>query len=278
MTNELTINTYIADANFVDLMGFKLLQGRNFNANLASDTSSVILNEAAVRVLNLSSNPIGTILNKSQKVIGVVSDFHWESLRNDIAPLAIVMPDEKKSTYSTYQLALKVNSDAVAEVLAMAEREWKERVADEPFTYHFMDENFGAIVEKEQVMAKAIGFFTVLAMVISCLGLFGLSAYITDQRTKEIGIRKVLGATMPGIVIMLNKQFTWLVLVAMFIAIPASYYVADWWLSGFAYRTSINPIIFVFGGVVALFISYLTVAFHSIRAAHTNPAETLKCE
>jgi putative ABC transport system permease protein len=278
MPNDLTINTYMGDANFVDLMGFRILDGRNFDANLASDTASVILNEAAVRALNIGGNPVGTIVNKTQKVIGVVSDFHWESLRNDIAPLAIVMPDEKKSTYSSYQLALKVKSNSISEVLSLAEREWKQRVPDETFTYHFMDENFGAIVKKEEVMAKAIGFFTALAIVISCLGLFGLSAYITDQRTKEIGIRKVLGATMPGIVIMLNKQFTLLIIIAMFIAIPASYYAADWWLSGFAYRTTINPVIFIFGGVVALLISYLTVAFHSVKAAHTNPAETLKCE
>jgi putative ABC transport system permease protein len=278
MTNDLTINTYIADANFVDLMGFKILQGRNFNADLTSDTASVILNEAAVRALNLGENPIGTVVNKTQKIIGVVADFHWESLRNNIAPMAIVMPDEKKSTYASYQLSVTIKSNAATEVISMMEGEWKERVPDEPFAYHFMDENFGAIVKKEQVMAKAIGFFTVLAIVISCLGLFGLSAYITDQRTKEIGIRKVLGATMPGIVIMLNKQFTLLVIIAMFIAIPASYYVADWWLSGFAYRTTINPVIFIFGGVVALIISYLTVAFHSVKAAQTNPVETLKCE
>ncbi len=280
MENNLTINTYLADASYIDVMGFKILQGRNFNADLASDTASIILNEAAVKALNLDKDPIGAVINKTQKVIGVVSNFHWESLRNEIAPLAIVLPDERKSTYSAYQLALKLKlkSNAVADVLKTAEAKWKQNLSDEPFKYHFLDENFGQIVKKEQVLAKAIGFFTMLAVIISCLGLFGLSAYITDQRTKEIGIRKVLGATMYSIVIMLNRQFTILIIVAMMIAIPGAYYAADWWLSGFAYRTDINPLILISGGIIALVITYLTVAFHSIKASRTNPAETLKCE
>ena len=160
----------------------------------------------------------------------------------------------------------------------MAEGHWKSQVTGERFEYHFVDDNFGKLLAKEAVLGKAIMFFTVLAILISCLGLFGLAAYTTAQRTKEISIRKVLGATITNIVVMLNKQFTWLVLVSTVIAVPVSYFVSQQWLSGFAYRTELNVWIFTTGSVAGLVISYATVAFHSIKASKTNPSEILKSE
>jgi putative ABC transport system permease protein len=277
MENSITINTYFGDHEYIDVMGLKLLEGRNFNKDLASDTSSVILNESAVRVLNLRK-PIGAVVSQNMKVIGVVSDFHWESLRNEIAPLAIIPQQGSSTNVRYFQLALQVRSSAVSSLLKTAEKRWKELVPDEPFKYHFLDENFGALLKKEEVLGKAIGFFTVLAILISCLGLFGLAAYTTEQRTKEIGIRKVLGASVTNIVMMLNKQFTLLVLISMLIAIPVSYYAAEQWLAGFAYRTDLSVWLFLGGGITGLMISYCTVAFQSIKASRTNPAETLKCE
>jgi putative ABC transport system permease protein len=277
MENPLTINTYFGDHQYIDVMGLKLLEGRNFNKDLASDTSSVILNESAVRALNLSE-PIGARVSQDMKVIGVVSDFHWESLRNEIAPLAIIPQQGSSTNVRYFQLALQVRSSSVSSLLKTAEKRWKELVPDEPFQYHFLDDNFGALLKKEEVLGKAIGFFTVLAILISCLGLFGLAAYTTEQRTKEIGIRKVLGASVTNIVMMLNKQFTLLVLISMLIAIPVSYYAADQWLAGFAYRTDLSVWLFLGGGITGLMISYGTVAFQSIKASKTNPAEILKCE
>jgi putative ABC transport system permease protein len=177
-----------------------------------------------------------------------------------------------------HQLALKIKSTSASSVLKTAEARWKQLVPDESFRYHFMDENFGLLVKKEEVLARAIGFFTVLAILISCLGLFGLSAYTTEQRTKEMGIRKVLGASVSNIVLLLTKQFTKLVIVSLLVAIPFSYYAAEQWLSGFAYRTSLSFWIFAVGGLLGLCISCVTVAFHSIKASQTNPSETLKCE
>jgi putative ABC transport system permease protein len=277
MSNELTINTYFGDHDYVKVMGYKLISGRDFDKDLASDTASVILNEAAVSALNLGDDAIGKVLNKELKVIGVVNDFHWESLRNTIAPTAIKLQTEKTKGIFFAQLALKLRSGDASALLQYAETEWKQ-VADDPFEYHFMDENFGEMLQKEEVLGKAIGFFTLLAILISCLGLFGLAAYTTEQRTKEIGIRKVLGASVRNIVLMLNKQFSLLVVVSMFIAIPISYYAAQQWLLGFAYHVDLTVWIFLGGGLVGLLISFGTVAFHSIKASKTNPAETLKCE
>jgi putative ABC transport system permease protein len=278
MENALTINTYFGDEDYLDVMGYRLIAGRNFDADLASDTSSVIINEAAVRALDLDENPIGAIVNENQKIIGVVKDFHWESLRNEIGPTAIVLQSERSRNVSYSQLALKFNSPNPLAILKQAEAKWKELLPADPMTFHFLDENFGAVVEKEHVLGKAIGFFTILAILISCLGLFGLAAYTTEQRTKEIGIRKVLGASVSNIVLLLNKQFTLLVMIAIAIAIPVSYYAASEWLSEFAYRIDLSVWLFLGGSLIGLTISYLTVAFHSFRASKTNPAETLKWE
>ena len=209
-----------------------MLKGRNFNKDLASDSSSVILNESAVKALGLEE-PIGAKLNDNLTVIGVVHDFHWESLRNPIAPAAIQLGK------NYYQLGFRLSGDNTQAFIKAMETRWKQLVPDEPIQYHFLDDNFGELLTKEKIFGKAIGFFTGLAIFISCLGLYGLSAFTAEQRTKEIGIRKVLGATTTAIVIMLNKKFTRLVIIAMCIAVPTSVYLMVQWLQGFAYRAEL---------------------------------------
>lgn len=276
LNEPLTINTYFGDDAFVGLMGFRLLSGRDFNKDLASDTASVILNESAVRALGLK-DPIGVEVNKGFRVIGVVSDFHWESLRSEIQPIAIQYRGERMPNLPYHQLAVHFNQNPT-ELLKKAEARWKQIVPDEPFTYHYMNENFGKILKKESVLAKAITFFTGLAIFISCLGLFGLSAYTTETRTKEIGIRKVLGSSASGIVIMLTKQFTKLILISIFIAGPLVMWAAEQWLQGFAYRTTLPLWIYLLGGMAGLLISCCTVLFHTLRASKSNPVDTLKYE
>ncbi len=233
MEKAITINTYWGDADYVSLMGYRLLKGRTFSKDLVSDTSGIILNETAVRALGLGDQPVGAVVNKTQRVIGVVSDFHWESLRNSIAPTAIILSKEK------WQIGFRLNH-SIPGFLKKAEARWNELVPDEPFRYHFVDENFGQLLQKEKVFGKAITFFTFLAIFISCLGLYGLAAYTAEQRTKEIGIRKVLGATAANIVLLLNKDFTRLVLLSIVIAIPAAVFIVSLWLEGFAYKTPVE--------------------------------------
>ena len=271
MEKAVTINTYWGDADYVSLMGYRLLKGRTFSKDLASDTSGIILNETAVRVLGLGDQPVGAVVNKTQRVIGVVTDFHWESLRNSIAPTAIILSKEK------WQIGFRLNH-SIPGFLKKAEARWNELVPDEPFRYHFVDENFGELLQKEKVFGKAITFFTFLAIFISCLGLYGLAAYTAEQRTKEIGIRKVLGATAANIVLLLNKNFTRLVLLSIVIAIPTAIFIVSLWLEGFAYRTPVEIWAFAVSILTAMIIAWTTVSYHSLKAALINPAETIKYE
>lgn len=272
MQNPITINTYFGDADYLQVLGMRLVKGRGFDKNLASDSLGVILNEAAVKALDLGDEPIGAVVNEKQKIIGVVSNFHWESLRTTIAPLAIVLSKEKA------QLGFKMEAGAIPAFLKVAEARWKQLAPDESFQYHFLDDNFGEMLQKEAVFGKTINFFTLLAIFISCLGLYGLSAYTAEQRTKEIGIRKVLGASASNIVVMLNRKFTALVLIAVVISVPLAFYAAQQWLQGFAYKVEVSPIVYVLSVVAVFTIAWLTVSYHSIRATNVNPADTLKYE
>ena len=271
MQDAITVSTYFGDHEFVDLMGFHIVKGRGFNKELASDSAGVMLNESAVKALGLE-DPIGAEVNKGQRVIGVVSNFHWESLRNTIAPVAIMLGN------NYYQMGFRINGANAHEFLQKAETRWNKLLPNEPMKFHFLDANFGELLEKEKMFGKAIGFFTALAIFISCLGLYGLSAYTAEQRTKEIGIRKVLGASASNILAMLNKKFAMLVFIAIFIATPVSYYVMTKWIEGFAYRVELQLWIFLSSIALALVIALATVSYHSLKAALINPADTLKYE
>jgi putative ABC transport system permease protein len=273
MPEAMSMNTYLGDANFIDVMGIRLLRGRNFNKDLASDTAAIILNESAVAALGLPEDPIGAVINKTGKVVGVVSDFHWESLHNNIGPTAII---SRKRNLN--EISFKLEQGQVRNFMATAEKKWKELVPNEPFMYHFVDGNFADLLEKDKVFGKAINFFTLLAIFISCLGLYGLSAYTAEQRTREIGIRKVLGATSSEIVLMLNRKFTMLVTVAIVVSIPLATWLISQWLDGFAYKISPGAGVFVLSVAIALFTAWLTVSFHSVRASWVNPSEALKYE
>lgn len=272
MENDLAINTYLGDSDYLDVMNYRLIKGSTFTKGLKSDSTSVILNESAVKTLGLGDNPIGVEVNKGQYVIGVVQNFHWESLRNSIAPVAIMLKP------TGYQLAVKLNSGNATAFIEAAKQTWTKLHPENPMVYHFMDENFGKLFKKEQVFGKAIGFFTVLAIIISCLGLYGLAAFTAEQRTKEIGIRKVLGATSSAIVWMLSMKFTRLVVLAIFISVPAAIYIMQYWLESFAYRTELQVWIFGVAVLLALVLAGLTVSYHSFKAALINPSETLKHE
>lgn len=270
MEMPISMNTYYGDASFVDLMEFKLAEGRGFDRDMASDSTALLLNEAAVKVMGLEK-PLGAIIGETYHVVGVIKDFHWESLRNSIAPIGIML--EK----NPYQLGFRLQGDE-QQFLKTAEAAWKEMVPDEAFSYHFLDSNFGEMMKSEQVLSKAIAIFALLAVFISCLGLYGLSAFTADQRTKEIGIRKVLGASATSIVRMLNRQYIILVVAAVVVAAPLSIWAMSQWLDGFAYRVTIEPVWIIGTFLTALLIAILTVSYHSLKVARINPADTLKYE
>lgn len=272
MEHPMTINTYFGDESFIPLCGIKLIRGRNFSPDLASDTSAVILNEAAVKALDFPGDPIGAQINENQTIIGVVSDFHWESLRTTIQPVAFIY--SKQPT----EIGFKLESNAIPAFLKTAEEKWKQLVPDESFSYHFLDENFAELVKKEAVLGKAITLFTLLAIFISCLGLYGLSAHTAENRTKEIGIRKVLGATAQQIAGLLSKEFLILILAAFVIASPLAWYGATLWLEGFAYRTEIGIWMFALTALTAVVVAIFTLSYQTFSAANRNPVEALRSE
>lgn len=272
MTEPITLNTYPVDDQWIPLMGFELIAGRNFNHELASDTSAIIINEAAAKLFDLK-DPVGTALKHGGHVIGVVRNYHWQSLREEIGPSIFAMG---RNEYP--MLSIRINNAAAADVIKQATDKWSTLVTDEPFQYHFLDENFGKILEKEKLFGRAVGFFTSLAIIVSCLGLYGLSAYTTEQRNKEIGIRKVMGASAAQIIVLLNKRFAMLVAVSVVIATPLAAYLTMKWLEGFAYRVDVKGGLFAVAIVTAFFVAIATVSYHSIKASLTNPVDALKYE
>jgi len=270
MKDAITINTFFGDPGFVDLLGFHVVQGRALSQDIASDSSGLLLNEAAVKAFGLKE-PLGAVINKNQRVIGVVKDFHWESLRNSIAPVVIMLGKDY------YQMGFRL-AGGEQDFLKKAEATWNQFVPEEPMAYHFLDENFGQVIAKEKILGKAIGFFTMMAIFISCLGLYGISAFTAEQRTREIGIRKVLGATATEIVGMLNRKFALLVLWSILFAAPVSIWLMNRWLEEFAYRIAISSWLVLVTVSLAFLIAFLTVSYHSLKAAWINPADTLKYE
>lgn len=268
---------YYADYDHQEVMKFEMKEGRYFSRDFPSDSSAILLNEAAVKEFGFT-DPIGEeiIFNddnqkETLKVIGVYKDFNFESLKNKIRPLSI------RLTNDSYQLMIRYEGNP-AERVAAVEKLWKQLVPGQPFDYSFLDERFDELFRSEQRMGQLFTVFSCLAIFIACLGLFALAAFMAEQRTKEIGIRKVMGASTTGLTMMLSREFTRLVVIAFVPAALAAWFVVDSWLDGFAYRVDISPWIFIGSGAVATGIAWFTVSFQSIKAAASNPVTSLRYE
>ena len=279
-TKEQTFRINEVDDSFFETFEIPVLRGRAFSADVASDTSqAIILNETAVRLLGWEDDPIGKQIvlpaydNLSLTVIGVVKDYHNLTLREEIAPMGFLA--RWKMFYS---LALRIRPENTAQTLSFLETQWKRFVPDAPFEYHFLDELIDWIYFNEQLTGKMLGVFSLLAIFVACLGLFGLAAFMVQSRTKEIGVRKVLGASTPHLVMLLSREFIFLVLLANLIAWPIAYYLMRDWLSGFAYQTDLNVLPFVVSAIMALIIAFGTVSMQAIRAARSNPIDALRYE
>jgi putative ABC transport system permease protein len=252
--------------------------GRYFSKDYPSDSSAVVINKKAMEAFGWESNE-GNILSEPDddgmtnfEVVGIMNDFNFSSLKTEIEPLVIFL--SQNGDLMPVRLATGNISDKLKEVESI----WNEMTANEPFDYTFVDENFAAQFRAEQRFGKLFIMFTSLAIIIACLGLFGLATFIAEQRSKEIGIRKALGASVPTIVMLLSREFTKLVFIAILIAVPTVIILMNWWLQNFAYKTEIGVLSFVLGGAAALIISWITVSYHSIKAAFLNPTTALRYE
>ncbi|MEX1240876.1 MAG: ABC transporter permease [Cyclobacteriaceae bacterium] len=271
------MGVYYADYDHQEVIRFELAAGRYFSRDFPSDSSAILLNEAAVREFGFV-NPLQEELifnddgkNEKLKIIGVFRDFNFESMKSKIRPLAIRLTNE------SYQLMVRYDGSP-AEVVPAIENLWKEHVPGEPFDYNFLDQNFDNLFRSEQRMGQLFTVFSGLAIFIACLGLFALAAFMAEQRTKEIGIRKAMGATTTGLTLMLSREFTRLVIIAFVPAAVAAWFVVDGWLNGFAYRVEVSPLIFAGSGAIATAIAWFTVSFQSIKAASSNPVNSLRYE
>jgi putative ABC transport system permease protein len=269
------------DYNFLNTYQIKMKEGRFFDRNIMTDSSAIILNEAAVRKLKYTDPlnkrllyNLGDNQTASLKIIGVTKDFHIQSLKDEIRPVALFLLNEPTADF----LSVKISTHNISETIQYLSDEWKKFGQLKPIEYSFFDEYFAEEYKSEIQSEKVFTIFAILAIIIACLGLFGLATFTAEQKTKEIGIRKVLGASIVNIVSMLSKEFLILVAIANLIAWPAAYFIMNNWLSDFVYRTDIGPGVFVIAGLSVLIIAILTVAYRSIKAASANPVKNLKYE
>ncbi len=270
--------------DYAETLGIKILQGRTFSKEFTNDTSALVLNEAAVKDLGYTINSaVGKNVyfewrgkKFSMNVIGVVKDYHYQSLHQKVKPLALTISPWFSTPNSYFVMSVKSNN--YAELIASFEKVWSKINADSPFAYSFLDEDFQKNYEKEERTLSLMRYFTGIAIVIACLGLFGLSSFTAEQRVKEIGVRKVLGASISEVVVLLSTDFLKLVLISIVLASPIGYYLMDKWLQGFAYHITISWWVFIIVGLVAILVALLTISFQAIKAAMANPVNSLKAE
>ncbi len=282
LAKDITLSSFIVDYDFVLTLGIQLLKGRNFSQDF-NDSLSVILNEEAVKQIGWK-DPVGKYLNypgnnnQRFKVIAVAKDFNTQSLRTVVAPFALFHSTSKTYDLGISYVSVRVKPGDISHNLAKLAGTWKDFAPNTPFDYSFLDSEFDALYRSEKRMGTVFGIFTILSIFVACLGLFGLAAYTAERRTKEIGVRKVLGASVQGLVLLLSKDFVKLVLLAAVIAFPIAWWGMSKWLEDFAYRITIGWWVFIVAGIIALLIALFTVSFQAIKAAVKNPVKNLRTE
>ncbi|HRG08887.1 MAG TPA: ABC transporter permease [Cyclobacteriaceae bacterium] len=274
---ERIMATYYADYDHMNVLKMELASGRFFSKDFPSDSTACVINEAAVRELGWE-NPLTEKLISyngpapvSMQVVGVIKDFNFESFKANVRPLVIRLTNTANNMLVRYD---NKPSDAVATL----ERVWKQHASNEPFEYTFLDQNFDTLFKEEQRLGQLFTVLTSVAIFVACLGLMGLASFTAEQRTKEIGIRKVMGASVSSVSALLSKEFMWLVSIAFVLASALAWYLMDQWLSSFAYRIELSAGLFVLGGALAAGVAALTVSFHFIKAARSNPVNSLRYE
>lgn len=285
--NSFNAEKWQVDYDYINTLGIEIIEGRNFSRDFPSDSSAVILNESAIARLGISESPIGHKISlfhenpdgsqdqsklETWEIIGVAKNFNFESLRESVAPLGLFLGRSQGAVSFRYE---SENTQAVIETL---EAKWKQLAPGEPFNYTFLDQNFQSVYRTESLVSKIFALFAGLAIIIACLGLFALTAYTAEQRTKEIGIRKVMGASLQNIIMLLTLDFGKLIVAGFIVATPLAAYAIQWYLEDYAYKTSISVWIFISAGVITFILALLTMGYQSVLAAKANPAQSLKNE
>ena len=277
---DILFRANFVDYDYLETLKAPIVMGRNFSKDYGADATGIILNEISQKAMGFE-NPIGKRVtlgedseNVSQfQIIGVVKDFHYVSLRTEIEPMILLLAPEQCS-----QIVIRVRSENTPETLRFMSGVWKKFAGGFEYDYRFLDESLDTLYRGEQQVGRIINVFTILSVFISCLGLFGLASFMALRRTREIGIRKVLGASISGVVFLLTKEFSKWVIVANLIAWPLSYFALNRWLQEFPYRTDTKLWIFLGTGLVTFLTAILTVSYQSLRAALSNPADSLRYE
>ncbi len=279
--SAVSMQNWYVDETYIPTLQMQMAKGRNFSSQMPTDSSAIIINEAAAKLLNFD-DPLNKTLyyitslkNKTVKeyhIVGVIKDFNFNSLRQTVSPLALFYGEEKGS------VAMRIKTGNISSLLTQVENKWKSIVPGQPFNYSFMDDDFNKIYSSEQRVGKIAMTFSILAILIACLGLFGLVTYAAEQRTKEIGIRKVLGATVTQLAALLGKEFIYLVLLSALIITPVAWWAMHKWLETFRYRINISWWMLVVAGLTTVLIALITVSFQAIKAANANPVKSLRTE
>ena len=272
------INFAIVDHDFIEALGINIVQGREFGEDMPSDTlSGVVVNETFVKRMGWS-DPIGKRIEAGDentlraRVVGVMHDYHQTGMYNEIESLLLAYRTTNNIVY------IKISDDNVEQALSHIESSWKEVFPDQPYSYSFLSERFNGQFDADEKRGLIFTLFTLLAILIACLGLFGLASYTVEQRTREIGIRKVFGASEGTIMRLVTREFVILSLISIILAIPVAYYFMSNWLENYVYRTTIGVPLFIIAGLLTLVITFATISYKAYQAAVTNPAESVKTE
>jgi putative ABC transport system permease protein len=268
------------DYEYMATLGMQMKEGRNFSKDFGTDSTAIILNETAAKTLGWKTDAINKTVSKRSndgstrtfRVIGIVKDFHFKSLHEPISPLVMTL------TQNNGWMIIKTKNKEVTGLLATMEKQWNSFKPDLPFSYTFLDERYNETYKAEQKTGQILGLFAGLTIFVACLGLFGLATFTAEQRTKEIGVRKVLGASVAGIVALLSKDFLKLVSIAIVIALPVSWWMMSRWLQDFAYKIDISWWVLALSGLLSIAVALFTVSFQSIKAALMNPVKSLRSE
>ena len=273
--NTVLMHWVSVDYDYIETFKMKMAEGRFFSQEFAADSDVAVVNERAVEIMGMES-PIGKRLSTGSTdltIVGVVQNFHFKPIQTEIEPMVLLMMSERYNV-----MVLRTEPENISETIDYVEGVYKKFNPETPFAFQFLDERYDNLYRTEERMGKISRYFALIAILISCLGLYGLASFVAEQRTKEIGIRKVLGASIPGIFLLLSKNFVILVGISILIACPVGYFLMKNWLQNYAYHTSLTITIFMFAAIVAIAIVLLTVTYQAIKAAIANPVDSLRYE